>query len=120
MLAACHCRATQFEVAERPDSVTTCTCSICAKRGMLWAYYQPSAFKLLTAPERSAVYQFGRFVVRHHHCAICGCPTYSENPAWTDGQADFTKITIGVNARLIEDFDVASVPTANVNGRDDW
>ena len=120
MRASCHCGATQFQVAEPPPSVTTCTCSICSKRGMLWAYYEPSAFKLLTAPERSTVYQFGRYVVRHHHCANCGCPTFSENPAWVDGEADFSNLTIGINARLLEGFDPADVSTNHVNGKEDW
>jgi hypothetical protein len=120
MQASCHCRATQFEVATEPTSVTACSCSMCDKRGMLWSYYEPKDFKLLTAPERSSVYQFGRYVVRHHHCGICGCPTFSENPAWVDGQADFSKITIGINARLLDDFDVGSLPVSKVNGKTDW
>ncbi len=34
----CHCGATHFTVAERPKTVTRCTCSFCTKRGVLWAH----------------------------------------------------------------------------------
>jgi hypothetical protein len=34
---SCHCGATQF-TAQRPATVTRCTCSFCSKRGVLWAY----------------------------------------------------------------------------------
>src|SRR5262249_45128110 len=43
---SCHCGNTQFEVSEAPASVTRCTCSLCSKRGALWAYYTPAQFRL--------------------------------------------------------------------------
>ena len=43
---SCHCGATQFEVSEAPQSLARCTCSFCARRGALWAYYTPAQFKL--------------------------------------------------------------------------
>jgi hypothetical protein len=45
---SCHCGNTQFEVSEAPHGVTRCTCSLCAKRGALWAYYTPAQFRLTT------------------------------------------------------------------------
>ncbi|MGY3393832.1 hypothetical protein ACVWW6_006423 [Bradyrhizobium sp. USDA 3311] len=50
--ASCHCGETVFEVTEAPSSVTRCTCSLCAKRGSLWAYYKPAQFRLLSPPEK--------------------------------------------------------------------
>lgn len=41
---SCHCGQTQFEVSEAPASVTRCTCSLCSKRGALWAYYSRRNF----------------------------------------------------------------------------
>ena len=37
----CHCGATAFELSKVPKSVTRCTCTFCAKRGVLWANYSP-------------------------------------------------------------------------------
>jgi hypothetical protein len=56
---SCHCGDTQFEVTEAPASVTRCTCSLCAKRGALWAYYTPAQFRLSTPEEKVATYRWG-------------------------------------------------------------
>src|ERR1700722_1551619 len=61
--------------AKAPASVTHCTCSFCSKRGALHAYCTPDQFKLTTARDRVSTYQWNSYAVRHHHCAICGCPT---------------------------------------------
>jgi hypothetical protein len=80
---SCHCGATQFTVAKRPDSVTRCTCSFCSKRGALWAYYdEESDFTLTTARDRVSTYQWRSYTIEHHHCAICGCGTWSRSPVW--------------------------------------
>jgi hypothetical protein len=118
--ASCHCRATQFDVAAPPESLTRCTCSICHKRGVLWAYYQPQDFTLVTARDRVSTYQFGHYVVCHHHCANCGCSTFSENPSWENGVADFSRMTIAINARLLDDFDLETVPVNIVDGKNEW
>ena len=55
---SCHCGATQFTVARRPETVTRCTCSFCTKRGALWAYQnQEDDFVLSTARDRVATYR---------------------------------------------------------------
>ena len=39
---SCHCGANAFEIeGEIPEKLTRCTCSFCAKRGALHAYFQP-------------------------------------------------------------------------------
>ena len=42
---SCHCGATQFTGAKRPDTISRCTCSFCSKRGALWAYYEKCPMK---------------------------------------------------------------------------
>jgi hypothetical protein len=117
---SCHCKATQFEVSEAPDSVTNCTCSFCSKRGALHAYYKPDQFRLITARDRVSTYQWRTFTVQHHHCAICGCPTWSESPDFSSGAADFSNPRVGVNARLFDDFDLAEVPVVVLDGKNLW
>ena len=114
---SCHCGATQFEVAEAPASVTRCTCSFCSKRGALHAYYTPDQFRLTTARDRVSTYQWRSYTVQHHHCGVCGCPTYSESPDYSTGVADFSKPRIGVNARLFDDFDLDAVEMVVVDGK---
>ncbi len=86
---SCHCGNTQFEVSEAPTGVTRCTCSLCSKRGALWAYYTPAQFRLTTPLEKVATYRWGSRTVKHHFCADCGCGTYSEVAGLVDGQARF-------------------------------
>ena len=46
---SCHCGKTAFRIAgDLPAQLTRCTCSFCAKRGALVAYYQPAQFQLTT------------------------------------------------------------------------
>ena len=40
---SCHCGKVAFEInAEIPEALTRCTCSFCAKRGTLYAYFEPA------------------------------------------------------------------------------
>jgi hypothetical protein len=117
---SCHCGQTQFEVNEAPTGVTRCTCSLCAKRGALWAYYTPAQFRLTSAPENVATYLWGSRTVKHHFCASCGCGTYSESPDWSTGKPDFDNPKVGVNARLFDDLDLDAVPVTVIDGKNLW
>jgi len=117
---SCHCRATQFELVEPPAEVTSCNCSFCAKRGPLWAYTTPTGFKLITARDRVSTYQWGQYLGQHHHCAICGCGTYSEFPGFSGGAPDYNKPSVSVNARLLDDFDVEALPVRRIDGKNAW
>src|SRR3984893_18175568 len=114
---SCHCGNTRFEVSEAPASVTRCTCSLCSKRGALWGYYTPAQFRLTTRIENVATYQWQSRTVKHHFYANGGCSTYSESPDWSTGKPDFDNPRIGVNSRLLDDFDLYAVPVPNQGGR---
>src|SRR4051794_6057300 len=107
---SCPFGKTQFEGSEAPASVTPRTCSLCSKRGVLWAYYMPAQFRRTTPVETVATYMWGSRTVKHHFCAGCGCGTYSESPDWSSGKPDFDKPKVGINARLLDDFDLDAVP----------
>jgi len=117
---SCHCGDTQFEVAGAPEIVTRCTCSFCSRRGALWAYYTPGQFRLVTPVEEIATYRWGTRAIKHHFCPTCGCGTYSETPGWSDGKPDFDHPRVSVNARLLDDFDLDTVPVRVVDGRHRW
>jgi hypothetical protein len=117
---SCHCGETRFEVSEAPSSLTRCTCSLCAKRGALWAYYTPAQFRLVTPIEKVATYRWGSRTVKHHFCAACGCGTYSESPDWSTGKSDFDNPRVGVNSRLLDDFDLDAVPATVIDGKNLW
>jgi hypothetical protein len=109
----CHCGATRFTVVQRPKTVTRCTCSFCTKRGVLWAYYDnENDFALTTSRDRIATYQWGTYSIEHHHCAICGCGTWSHSPLWNPKKKQPVpgKFRVQVNAWLPEDFDLEAQP----------
>ena len=116
---SCHCGATRFEIAAAPEQVTSCTCTLCFKRGALWAYYPPDQVKLET-PSTTATYRWRTKTVKHHFCPHCGCSTYSESPDWSKGEPDFDHPRIGINARLLDDIDVAAIPVQVIDGRNGW
>lgn len=117
---SCHCGGTKFEVSEVPATVTRCTCSLCSKRGALWAYYDAAAFTLLTPKENTAAYRWNTKLAAHNFCPVCGCGTFTETPDWSTGEPDFNKPRIAINARLFDDFDLEAVPVEVIDGKNLW
>ncbi len=119
---SCHCGKTAFEIdGVIPAKLTRCTCSFCAKRGTLYAYYEPGQFRLTTPSADVATYRWQTKKVAHNFCATCGCGTYSDSPAFKpDGSWDGTTRRIGVNARLFDDFDAAEAPVMVIDGKNLW
>jgi hypothetical protein len=118
---SCHCGSVAFEIdGDIPPTLTRCTCSFCSKRGHLYAYFEPSEFNATTI-RGDAVYRWRSKLVAHHFCRDCGCGTFSDSPAFgRDGSWDGTTRRIGVNARLLDDFDAASAPVTVIDGKNLW
>ena len=118
----CHCGRTAFQIAgDLPAQVTRCTCSFCAKRGALVAYYAPDQFKVTASPIGDAVYRWNAKLVAHHFCSHCGCATFTDSPAFErDGKWDGHTRRIGVNARLFDGFDAAEAPVTVIDGKHLW
>jgi hypothetical protein len=119
---SCHCGKTAFRIeGDIPAKLTRCTCSICSKRGALWAYYQPSQFQVTAPATDDAIYQWNTKLVAHHFCPMCGCTTYSDSPDFQpDGSWNESSRRIGVNARLFDDFDAAEAPVTVIDGKNLW
>ena len=117
---SCHCGKTTFQInGDIPAALTRCTCSFCAKRGGLMAYYAPEQVKVTA--EGDAVYLWNSKLVSHHYCATCGCSTYSDSPAFEmDGSWDQVTRRISVNARLFDNFDAAEAPVTVIDGKNLW
>lgn len=113
---ACHCGAQRF-TAPAPASLTECNCSICSKRGMVCAYYDPGEVQFDLSPGSLADYQWGDRMMTFHHCQTCGCSVFSDAPAWTREDGAEMPARIVINARLFDDFDLASVPLRRIDGR---
>jgi len=59
------------------DTVLSCNCSICRKRGALWTYISPADFDLLSGEDELVDYQFNQRVIHHLFCRICGVGSFS-------------------------------------------
>lgn len=119
---SCHCGKTTFRIdGEIPAALTRCTCSFCAKRGALLAYYPVAQFHVTSADADDAVYRWQTKLVAHHFCSHCGCATYSDSPAFElDGSWDQHTRRIGVNARLFNGFDAATADIEVIDGKHLW
>jgi hypothetical protein len=120
--ASCHCGKNSFRIeGDLPTDVTRCTCSFCSKRGALWAYYLPSQFQATSPASEDAIYRWQTKLVAHHFCSVCGCTTFSDSPAFEpDGSWDKISRRIGVNARLLDGFDVENAPVVVIDGKNLW
>jgi hypothetical protein len=119
--ASCHCGRTRMEIDLDPSSLTRCTCSFCSKRGALWIYAVPDQFRLLTARGDVADYVWGGRTGVHHHCAFCGCGTFSEFPSFLEnGEPDHGNPRVAVNAHLLDDLDIHALPVEVIDGRTLW
>ena len=119
---SCHCGKTTFQInGNIPARLTRCTCSFCAKRGHLYAYYAPSQLVQTKGRETDNVYLWNTKQVKHHFCPTCGCGTFSDSPDFKpDGTWDGITRRIGVNARLIDGFDAAAAPVIVIDGKTLW
>jgi hypothetical protein len=117
----CHCGRNVFEVqGELPATLTRCTCSFCSKRGHLYAYFEPSQLKIVQA-DSDAVYRWNTKLVDNHFCSACGCEVYGNSPDFKpDGKWDGVTRRIGINARLLDDFEAADYPVTVIDGKNLW
>jgi hypothetical protein len=119
---SCHCGKTAFKIdGDIPEKLTRCTCSFCAKRGALYAHFEPNRFQLTTADSSDAVYRWRSKLVAHHFCPTCGCTVYSDSPDFkADGSWDNKTRRYGVNARLFDNFDAAAADVTVIDGKNLW
>jgi len=56
----CHCGRVRYEVTTELSQAFDCNCSICMKRGALWAFAKAPQFKLVQGGDALTDYQFGK------------------------------------------------------------
>lgn len=108
---SCHCGRIAFEVTGEPTLLIECNCSICSKKGALIWMVPSSDFRLLTPQTDLATYTFNRHHIQHRYCPVCGMHPYGEANA-PDGAG-----RIAVNARCLDDLEIAALPVKPFDGR---
>jgi hypothetical protein len=112
--ASCHCGAVKLQIAEKPERLTSCNCSICHHLGTLWAYYHPSQVALVSGKGATVPYIQGERTLAIHHCPTCGCVTH-----WESSREEH-KDRMAVNARLMKRDEIADVLVRRFDGPDTW
>ncbi len=107
----CHCGAVRFELEAPEDPVVQdCNCSICRKKGFLHLIVPPERFRLLSAPDAVALYEFNTKTAKHYFCSVCGIHSYYIPRSHPD--------MIDVNVRCLEGIDVGSLAIQPFNGQE--
>jgi len=107
----CHCGQVRFDLTADITEVLDCNCSICTKRGALWAFVPAEKFALRAGEDVLVDYQFGKRTIHHLFCPQCGVGSFSRGTA-PDGQE-----VIAVNVRCLDDIDLAALTITPFGGR---
>ena len=114
LTATCHCGAVTVEVPRRPQSVTSCNCSICRRYGTLWAYYKRTTVRVVAKAVATDEYRWGDKSLRFVRCRTCGCVTHWE-PVSPGKES-----RMGVNARNFELAVLDSLRIRRLDGAATW
>jgi hypothetical protein len=107
---SCHCGRIAFRLDAEPTEAIECNCSICRRKGTLLAAFAPEQFHLKAARDDIAVYTFGKHVIRHQFCKVCGCAPFAARNG-PDGQA-----MVAVNLRCADDLDLSTIKVIQFDG----
>jgi hypothetical protein len=108
---SCHCGRVAFEVSGDIDSVMSCNCSICQRKGSLMWFVPRDRLRLLTPDDNASTYMFNKHVIRHRFCPTCGMHPYGEAKD-PKGQP-----TAAINVGCIEEIDLTKIPVTQFDGR---
>jgi len=93
---SCHCGTVRIGVPHEPRELVACDCSLCSRRGMVWAHYPEGEVGIVGYTEP---YSWGDETICFCHCSKCGCTTHWHAIGERSG-------TMGVNARLLDGFEL--------------
>jgi hypothetical protein len=105
---SCHCGSVRIELPGKPAWVADCNCSLCRRLAWRVAYFPPDQVRI---SGETTAYVWGDRMIGIHHCPICGCGTH-----WQTLGEDFGKM--GINARLLDDFDESAVEIRKFDNAD--
>ncbi|HSH63911.1 MAG TPA: GFA family protein [Methyloceanibacter sp.] len=108
---SCRCGRVRYEVETDLATVLACNCSLCRKRGALWAYVDGAHFKLISGKDDLTDYQFNKKVIHHTFCKHCGVGAFSKR------QDESGAESYGINVRCLDDVDVEALALTPFDGK---
>ena len=97
----CHCGRVRYDAQTDLAQVIECNCSICVKRGALWAFVKAPQFRIVQGEDALADYQFGKKKLHHLFCRSCGIGSFSR------GMAPNGEATFAINVNCLDGVDAA-------------
>jgi hypothetical protein len=96
----CHCGAVRIEAELELKDLMTCNCSICGKGGAIMTFVPSTKARITQGAEFLTDYQFGKQVIHHSFCKVCGIRCIASGPG--DDGTDWSM----VNVRCLDGVDV--------------
>lgn len=106
---SCHCGHIRLEVDAELAEVVECNCSICRRSGFLHWYVEPHQVKYLTPMHGVSTYWWRSATGGQHFCPNCGIAVVRTSTEYPP--------PIAINARCIEDLDLATLTIRRFDGR---
>ncbi len=97
---SCHCGAVRFAAELDLNALATCNCSMCGRTGAIMAFVSAKQLEKLSGDEKLTDYQFGKKVIHHTFCSVCGVRPYAMGRAPDGSEAAM------VNVRCLDGVDV--------------
>ncbi len=111
LAGSCHCGAVSWRMDVMPQTVTTCSCTICRRYGVMWSYGH-IGHTVHTSGETSSYRRGDSGDIDFHFCATCGCAThYIAVPVDAEGRQ-----RAAVNMRLAEPDLIEHLPVRHFDG----
>ena len=107
----CHCGRVRYEVETNLETVFSCNCSICQKRGYLLNPVPRAQFKLLSGEQEQTDYQFNKKIIHHRFCRTCGISSFST------GTGPDKSEMVAVNVRCLDDVDIDALTVTSFDGK---
>jgi hypothetical protein len=104
---SCHCGQIRIETAKRPDFVNECNCTLCAKTGVRWGYFDPSEVGVEGRTTGYCRDDKDDPNAQVHFCPTCGATTHFTLTA--SAVSRFGNTMMGVNMRLADERDLAGL-----------
>ena len=111
---SCHCGAVRFKLADTPQWLTRCNCSMRRRIGALWAHAEVDKIKIFAGDGATVRYIWGDRTLAFHTCRTCGCTSHWESldPARYNRMA--------VNCNLAGPKDIAGLRIRQFDGAGSW
>ena len=113
LTGSCHCGAVTIQVPRKPQTLTSCNCSICRRHGGLFGYYDKSKVKIVARRGALDRYVWGDRCLALCRCATCGCVTH-----WQP--LDRASSRMGVNFRNFDPSVIESIRVRRLDGANTW